>query len=551
MHVHCTALIAVLLTASTAAAQQQTLPTPPTGEATFNFFLRGTQIGREQVTLAHGPSGWIITSTGRQGPPIDLTINRFELKYTEDWQPLELAVEAVLKSDRISLATSFSLTNAINEITKNSVTNSKEDQISPRTVVLPNNFYAAYEALAVRLAVTEVNAEIPAYIAPQAEIKIRVRAITPENLTGPSGTLHTRRFDLTFGNPGTPLDGFVTIDDRARFVRLELPSVGVAVVRDDASSVGLRPVTVRNPTDTDVTIPANGFNLAGTLTMPPDVAGRLRSPAVLLVAGSGPTDRDETVAGIPIFAQLAKALADSGMIVLRYDKRGIGQSGGRTEMATLTDYTDDVIAAVKWLGRRKDVDPHKLVVCGHSEGGAVALLAASRDKAIDGVVTIAAPGTSGADLVLEQQQHVLATLKISDADKQAKIELQKKIQEAVIAGTGWEGLPADIRKQADTPWFRSFLMFDPSTVLPKVKQPLLIVQGDLDTQVPPPQADKLAELAKARKKAGPVETVHIPGINHLLVPATTGEVSEYGQLKDPTISPKVADAIVAWLKKTL
>jgi fermentation-respiration switch protein FrsA (DUF1100 family) len=93
-------------------------------------------------------------------------------------------------------------------------------------------------------------------------------------------------------------------------------------------------------------------------------------------------------------------------------------------------------------------------------------------------------------------------------------------------------------------------MFDPAEALPRTKQPLLIVQGDLDTQVPPAQADQLAKLAKARKKGGPVEEVHIPGVNHLLVPATTGEVSEYAQLKDHTVSPKLADAIIEWLKKT-
>ena len=549
MHFHCTALIVALLTAGTATGQDF-VPTPATGEAVFNIFFKGAQIGREQVTLSRATSGWIITSTGRQATPIDLSVNRFEMKYTEDWQPLELKIEGTLRKAQIALATSFTLTTAINEITQISVTTSKEDRISPRTIVLPNNFYAGYEALAVRLAGSSVNASLPVYVAPQAEIQVRIREITPETLTGPTGTLKTRRFDLTFANPGSPLDGSVTIDDRSRFVRLELPSAGILVVRDDASSVAMRPSTIRNPTDVDVTIPANGFHLAGTLTAPPTVADRLRAPGIVLVGGSGPTDRDETVAGIPVFAQLARQLADSGIMVLRYDKRGVGQSGGRTETVTLSDYAEDAVAAVKWLSRRKDVDPRKLVVCGHSEGGAVALIAASREKKIKGVVTIAAPGSKGADLILEQQRHVLETMQLSDAEKQAKIELQNKIQAAVVSGTGWDALPEDVRKQADTPWFRSLLTFDPAQVLPKVKQPLLIIQGELDTQVPPTQADRLAELARARKKAGPVEVVHIPGINHLLVPATTGEVSEYGQSRDKTISPKVAAAILEWLKKT-
>lgn len=548
MRFHCTALIVALLATGAPAAAQKV--TPVTGEATFNIFFKGTQVGREQVTLSHASSGWIITSTGRQAAPVDLTINRFEMKYTEDWQPLELKVEGTLRNAPLKLGTSFTLTTAINEITQSSVTNSKEDRISARTVVLPNNFYAAYEALAVRLAESQPNAELPVYIAPQTEIKVTIRQVTPEALAGPAGGLKTRRYDLTFANPGAPLDASVTIDDRLRFVRLEIPSAALTVVREDASSVAMRPATVRNPTDTDVTIPANGFHLAGTLTVPPGVAGRLRTPGIVLVGGSGPTDRDETVAGIPVFAQLAKALADSGYTVLRYDKRGVGQSGGRTETATLADYADDVTAAVKWLARRKDIDPRKLVVAGHSEGGSVALMAAARDKKIKGVIAIASPGSKGGDLILQQQQHVLDGMKIPDAEKQGKIDMQKKIQAAVVSGTGWDGVPDDLRKQAETPWFRSVLMYDPGPVLQKVKQPILIVQGDLDTQVVPSEADRLAELARARKKAGPVEVVHVPGVNHLLVPATTGEVSEYGQLRVRTISPKVPEAMADWVKKS-
>lgn len=550
MHFHCTALAAVLLTASTAAAQQA-VPVPGTGEAVFNIVFKGTEIGREQTSVARGTSGWIITSTGRQTAPVDLSISRFEIKYTDDWQPLELKAEATLRNSPIALSTSFTLTTAINEVTQNGATFSKEDKISPRTVVLPNNFYGAYEALAIRLAGTQANAELPVYVAPQGEIVVKVRTVVPQTITGPSGTLQTRRFDVTFANPNGPLDASITIDDRSRLVRLELPSAGLHVIRDDASSVAMRRTTARNPTDVDVQIPANGFHLAGTLTTPPAVADRLRSPAILLIAGSGSTDRDETVAGVPIFAELAKALADSGFIVLRYDKRGVGQSGGRIEAATLGDYADDAIAAIKWLSKRKDVDPKRIVLCGHSEGGAVALIAASREKKIDAVVTIAAPGGTGAELILAQQQHVLDRMNVPNEEKEAKVALQKKIQAAVVSGNGWEGVPEDLRRQADTPWFRSLLLYDPAQIVPKVSQPLLVIQGDLDKQVLPAQADRLGELGKARKKSPPTEVVHLAGLNHLLLPAKTGEVSEYASLSNTSVSPKVAETIAGWIKKTL
>jgi alpha-beta hydrolase superfamily lysophospholipase len=324
------------------------------------------------------------------------------------------------------------------------------------------------------------------------------------------------------------------------------------VVRTDLSSVAVRTQSARNPTDSDVTIPAAGFTIAGTLTLPPGAsgsAGRLRHPTIVLVAGSGPVDRDALVAGIPIFTQLAGDLAKRGYMVLRYDKRGVGQSGGRTETATLQDYADDLVAIVRWLERRDDVDDNRLAVVGHSEGGAIAMLAAGRDKRIKALALVAAPGSTGAELILEQQSHQLDLMKVSEEERAEKIALQKKIQQAVLSGKGLDGLPPQIQKQANTPWFRSLLAFDPAQAMEKVAQPVLILQGDLDVQVPPHHADKLAELARARKKNAIVEVVHIPGINHLLVPATTGEVQEYQALTEKKVSEQVSVTIADWLKK--
>jgi pimeloyl-ACP methyl ester carboxylesterase len=523
------------MTAATASAQQAP-PAPTPGDATFNVFIRGIQVGREQVTLSRTGTGWIITSTGRMAAPIDFTITRFELKYGPDWQPMEMALEARLRNAAVMLKTSFTMTTAINEITQNNVTNSKEDQISARTVVLPNNVFATYEALAPRLSTLAADAEFPVYIAPQTEIKVKVRSVTSQTLSGPEGTVPTRRYELTFNNPGVPLNAVVVIDNKLRVVRFEIPDAGLLIVREDASSVAVRREVARNPTDAAVSIPANGFALAGTLTTPPAVAGRLRYPAVLLVGGASPADRDQVVNGVPVFANLARALADSGHVVLRYDRRGAGQSGGRTETATIADYAEDAVAAVRWLGKRKDVDDNRIVVAGHGDGAAAALIAASRHKEIDGVVMLNASGSRGADLILQQQQRVLDSLNLPPAERQARIDLQTKIQAAVIAGSGWEGIPPAMRKQADTPWFKSLLTYDPAPVMAKVKKPILIVHGDLDQTIPASEADKLAALAQARKKMAPPDVVHIPDADEAL--------SVKG-----TLSPKLSEAIAEWIKK--
>lgn len=543
---HCTAaLLTLLMNATIGLAQTPTQPA--TGDATFAVFLNGTHVGREQVRLARSGSTWIITSTGKYGPPIDMSIDRFELKYTADWQPVDLHIEALQTGKPISLLTSFGVTTAINEVTQNGVTNSKTDQISARTIVLTNNFYAGYEAFAARLAGLEAGAELKAYVAPQAEVTVTVKSVSTEAVQTPSGPQALRRFELALQNPGGPVEVRVIVDARSRFARLEIPTASLLVVREDLAGVASRPQPQRNPTDADVTIPAHGFSIAGTLTVPP-VTGRMRHPGVVLVNGSGPIDRDESVAGIPIFAQLAGALAQQGYAVLRYDKRGVGQSGGRSETVTLQDYAQDLTAVVKWLAKRKDVDPRHIAVAGHGEGGWVALLAA-REKKIGSLILLATPGTTGAELILEQQQHLLDIAKTPEAARQAKIELQRKINDAVIIEKGWDTLPPAVRKQADSPWFRSLLLFDPARALKNVRQPILVVQGSLDTQVPPHHAERLAELARARKKGGAVEVAQLTGLNHLFVKATTGEVSEYPSLEAKTISPEVAKVIADWLRK--
>jgi uncharacterized protein len=534
---HSTALVlaAVLLAAPAAA---QTAELPATGDAAFAVFLKGVQIGREQVNVARGPSGWIITSTGRSDAPLEFTIARFEMKYAPDWQPLELVLEARLRNAVATVKTSFALTTAINEITQNSKTVSKEDQISARTIVLPNNVFGAYEALAARLGSAAAGTELPMYVVPQGEVKLKVRAVADQALTGPGGGIRTRRYDVTVHNSDRPVEAILIVDDRSRLVRFELPVAGLLVVREDAASVALRPETARNPTDADATIAANGFNLAATLTTPPGVAGRLRHPAILLVGGVTPGDRDQVLGGVPVFAQLARALADSGHLVVRYDRRGAGQSGGRTESATINDYADDILAAVRWLAKRDDVDKKRIVVAGYGDGGAAALLAASRGKEIDGVVTIDAAGSPGADSILEQQARVLDRLKLAPEERTRRIELQKRIQAAVIAGSGWEGIPDAMRRQADTPWFKSVLTFDPARVVSRMKQPILILHAELDANVPATEADRLAALASARKKIPPPEVIKIPGVTETL--AASG---------DRLVSPRVAAAIAEWLKK--
>ncbi|MEQ1909632.1 MAG: hypothetical protein ABMA15_12465, partial [Vicinamibacterales bacterium] len=178
---------------------------------------------------------------------------------------------------------------------------------------------------------------------------------------------------------------------------------------------------------------------------------------------------------------------------------------------------------------------------------------ASKEKRLAAVGLVATPGTTGAELNMTQVTHVLDRSGRPEAERTATLDLQRRIQNAVLTGKGWEtiAVPDTVRRQADTPYFQSVLGFDPEKAMRDVSQPLLILQGGLDTQVPPANADKLESFARLRKKAGPVDAVRIAGVNHLLVPAKTGEVDEYGKLSTEKVSPEVITALTSWLTKTM
>lgn len=522
-------------------------------ESRFTIYLRSTPIGTESVTVVKSPEGITISSIGRIGPPIDLTTRQFKVRYDASWKPLDAVIDATFGGTSSYLTTLVTGTTAANElVTPGAERQRRSDTIDPQAILLPNPFIAPYEAVAARVMTAAPGTTLSLYQPGQGSFSAIVGESAVERIQTVDRLIVAKRTTVVFQTASQPpTDVEVWGDEQGRLLRLRIAAQGLEVSREDMSAVSTRRVSMTRANDEEIRIDANGFSLAGTLSKPADAKGPL--PAVILVSGSGPTDRDETVAGIPIFGQLAQALAEAGFAVLRYDKRGVGQSGGRVESATLGDYADDVRAAVRTLADRKDIDRRRIALVGHSEGGSLSLITASKEKRVAAVALLATIGTTGADLNMYQVTHALERSSRPADERQQTLQLQRQIQQAVITGKGWEAIsvPEAVRRQADTPYFQSFLTFDPARVLKDVDQPLLVVQGTLDTQVPPDHADKLAALANARKKAPTTEVVKVSGINHLLVPATTGEVDEYPRLGNVQVSPQVTTAVAAWLKTTL
>ena len=513
--------------------------------------LRGVRIGSEVVTVARQNGDFTISARGQIAPPIDLITTRFELIYSADWQPRRLVIEGASRNQTLFISTTFGLTTAMNDVEQGGVRGSVSHEVTPRAVVLPASYIAAYEGVAARLPAMQIGSTFPVYVAPEGEIKATLTKVTPRRIVNPSGATDIREYAITLQRPGLPTQVLVSIDLRGRLAKVVFGDQGFAAIRDDIGTVMSREEKVRNAGDTDVFIPAAGFSLAATLTIPKPAVAKM--PVVVLVGSQGHQDRDETRYGVSIFGQLAGKLADNGYLVVRFDKRGVGQSGGRPEHAGILEYSEDVLGIVDWLKRRKDVDPKRIVLVSHSDGSAIVLTAASKTSDVRGVALIAASGHNGRDTVLTQQQQALDRVGTPEQDQQARIAMQRKIIDAVVTGKGWETIPPDLRRQADSPWFRSWLMFDPAAAIKKVKQPLFVLHGGVDREMLATNADLLAQFGQARKNALPAATrkVVVPRMNHILLNAQNGDPDEYDSLADQTISSAAVDAIVLWLKDTI
>ena len=542
------------MTASTAAAQTPA-PKPPADSSGTQFlvFFRSQPIGREEVLALRIGDEWVIRGSSRLGAPIDITTRHAEVIYDLQWRPKSLVVDAIVRGQDVSLKTTFEGGKASNVIAVQGAPQSKVDAVSADPVVLPNTFLGSYVALGKRLQGGAVGTELRAYIAPQGEVAIKVTAVASERMDTPKGGFAATRYGLTMSSPAPAPDVPINLwtNSDGDLLRVSIPAQTLEMAREDIASAASRTSAFSIAGDETVQIPAVGFNLAATVTRPPKATGKL--PAVVLIGGSGPTDRDEVVAGIPVLGQLARDLVAAGFVTVRYDKRGIGQSGGRAESVTIADYAEDVRSILFWLGRQKDVDSDRVALIGYGEGAGVAMLTAGRERdRASALVLLAGIATTGAQLVIEQQRHLLSQMKIDEAQRAEKLALQERINQAVIKGTGWSDIPESVRKVADTPWFYSFLTFNPSQAMRDVRQPVLIVQGELDTQVPPHHADELAAFARERKARTTVDVVKVPGVNHLFVPAKTGELAEYASLgADASVSADATSAIASWLMKTL
>lgn len=316
--------------------------------------------------------------------------------------------------------------------------------------------------------------------------------------------------------------------------------------------------------------------LAGMLTLPP---GDGPHPVAVMITGSGPQDRDESLAGHKPFLVIADHLTRQGLAVLRYDDRGVGKSTGDFTVATTADFASDVRAAIRFLQSRQDIDKQRIGTIGHSEGGLIAPIVASGPdaKSVAFSILLAPPTVNIADIIVHQSR-LIGRAASDSPDIDVNCEFLREAFAAIrehkdaesrseaitaIAKATWPKFSAEARQSIGTsaddlvrqaqmlvePWITYLLDYDPQPALKGMHGEVLALFGGKDLQVDP--AQNLPPLEKAMSGREPKPTVvSLPDHNHLFQRCTTGSPTEYGEIEE-TISQEALDAMSKWLKRVV
>jgi uncharacterized protein len=376
-------------------------------------------------------------------------------------------------------------------------------------------------------------------------------------------------------------EGQLSVDGRSiggRWIQVG-PPMPLALTRVEKLTEHRRPQHPKQPFSyrvEEVTFdnPAARIALAGTLTLP---AGDGPFPAVVLISGSGPQDRDETVFLHKPFLVLADHLTRKGIAVLRFDDRGVGKSQGQQQGATSADFATDAHTAWSLLRGRKEIDSRRIGLAGHSEGGWMAeMVAADHSDEVAFIILLANTGVPGEAVALAQAEDFSRSLGASDNELRLILSLSKELV-AVIKTPG----PADERRQKLTeaaqtfasrltekerqlmgayndswwtpaidrwsdPWLQFSVTYDPAATLRRVRCPVLAMIGEKDIQVRP--KENLAAIAAALAAGGnqSVTIREMPGLKHLFQTSQTGLAAEYNRLEE-TFAPAALDTISSWI----
>jgi pimeloyl-ACP methyl ester carboxylesterase len=313
----------------------------------------------------------------------------------------------------------------------------------------------------------------------------------------------------------------------------------------------------------------SNVQLAGTLTIP---SNSKVSKIVILITGSGPQNRNEEVLNHRPFLVWSDWLTRNGIAVLRYDDRGVEKSTGKFSTATTFDFADDVEAAISFIRSRQDLNKLSIGLIGHSEGGLIASMVASRNKDVKFIVLLASPGIPMYEIPLQELVALNHLAGVPDSAINQAVAFNRKYFELIMQSSSLS--TGQLKNQVDTllyhallnhhldqskrdsikqryeslltPWIRTIVKLNSANYLVKVKCPVLALNGTKDMQVN--SQVNLAGIAKALDQGGNKQYKVIPleGLNHLLQKAKTGNKTEYAQISE-TINPITLTIVSHWI----
>ncbi len=333
----------------------------------------------------------------------------------------------------------------------------------------------------------------------------------------------------------------------------------------------------------------NGIKLAGTITLPKvlDDSNLGKFPAVIMLTGSGPQDRDETIGRHKPFQTIAHFLAENGIASLRFDDRGVDESTGDFLNSTSEDFAKDAIAVWKHAKTIPEIDPLRIGMLGHSEGALVGPMAAVWEPGVAFLILLAPPGITGSQILKSQIDRISELQGMSESDRKATLSLQGKLQDIACSyftdettmrrdiqnaiKQNWDSLKSiaqsqdpnvdldQVRKdltyqiesqfqQLRMPWFRFFLTYDPTLNWMMMRCPTLAIWGGNDVQVLPELNRAKIVRAIGRNQNLEAQLEILPGLNHLLQTSKTGLPEEYEEIEE-TISPSALRAIRIWAEE--
>lgn len=529
------ALIAGVLTR---AAQAQSAPQAAPQPVSFVYIANNDTIAVETITPGDGVVRGVLAYKGQprvaweqQREPVQLSLKVFAPGASEMATPARAFVFRV-RGDSMAV-----------ETTTGGTTGTQRIAVRAGTVPLMGNS-VLHTALMAVYARTTGRTSLPVVMTNGAQqFDASVQFVGDTSIVAISG-ISIR----TVWRDGVPIESTIP-SQGLRVVRatgsVPLPSSAVATPeRPDYRAPAGAPYTAE-----DVTIPTTrGYTLAGTLTRP---VRATPVPVVITISGSGPQERDSrldpVVKGYAPFREIADTLGRRGIAVLRYDDRGVGASGGADSRgrATSVDFADDVLSVVAWLRTRPDIDPKRIMLLGHSEGGLIAPIAASKDANIHAIALMAGTAYDGrtilrfqignqvkAALAAPQGSGLRASGRARDMDDAALVRfMADSVTDALMA--------RDV-------WTKHFVETNPLPTLRQVKQPVLVLQGDTDMQVTPEQADSISHTLRAAGNRA-VTLRHFPATNHLFVADPSGSPAAYGRLTDLHVRKSVLGAIADWM----